>query len=81
MGDETGRELLRALQACGTAFQAVDAVSGDLGPFGNSSILGVRNDLAFTIRRLENLCLLHGVSPEAVETARKLDQDTGDDVA
>jgi len=64
-------EWLKALSSASEAFEAVEGLCGTSGDLGNSAVLEVRNDLSFTIRRLTNLSLLHGVSPAEVEKARQ----------
>jgi hypothetical protein len=49
----------RALEHLSAAFQEVESLSGAAtAPFGNSSVLEVRHELAYMIRRVANLALL-----------------------
>jgi hypothetical protein len=70
VNEETAVQLLRALEATSTALGAIKSVSGALDSFGNSNVLEIRLELQHLCRRLSNMCLLHGVSPVAVEKLR-----------
>ena len=63
--------LLRGLEYTAAAYLAVEGVADPDDGFGNAALLAVQHDLHFLVRRLNNLALLHGVSPEACERARK----------
>jgi len=68
--NEAASQLLRALENTTSAYAAIEAVSGGLDPFGDSNLTEVRLELQHLCRRLSNMCLLHGVSPVAVEKIR-----------
>ena len=70
MNEKTAVQLARASEAASTVFGAIESVSGTLDPFGNSNVLEIRLELQHLCRRLSNMCLLHGVSPVAVEKLR-----------
>ena len=60
-------ELLRALEALAVAHGALDVASGGVGPLAHGAALEIRVEIQWVIRRLQNLALFSGASPDRVE--------------
>lgn len=62
-----GDELLRALEALALAHAALDTAAGGLGPLAHGAALEIRVEIQAVLRRLRNLALHAGASPDRVE--------------
>lgn len=60
-------ELLRALEALAVAHAALDVGAGGLGHLAHGAALEIRVEIQAVSRRLRNLALHAGASPDRVE--------------
>jgi len=61
---------LQVFEHLSAAFPGIEGLCGGASDgFGNSALLECRNDWGHLIRRWNNLALLHGFPPAAVERA------------